>query len=294
MDKYDHTGFTTDEESQTLGSEDTTTQEHDSEYLDTDEYDSDDFWGSDEGASPGGGTAPEADQLEAPSQELVPDLPPVPYHQGGSATEFNQEIWRGTQVDRHFRGGTFGRDTTPARFPGTKHNVCLKSTYRFGLPRGKFQSPPRQAWKLPSNQGHQEEPGVRDQEGQVPDTRGHRLSSNHGQKRISVPADHRGADERKDPRRDFQGLPPRVLFKEKGDRRVSPYLPAGPRRITKTQAKSRKLTRSKLPSTATITQLVETELSNAGHSQENSQDEAPVPMRTSGNGEKSPPKPTAG
>ena len=294
MDKYDHTGFTTDEESQTLGSEDTTTQEHDSEYLDTDEYDSDDFWGSDEGASPGGGTAPEADQLEAGLQEPVPDLPPVPYYQGGSATEFNQEIWRGTQVDRHFRGGTFGRDTTPTRFPGSKHPLSVKGTYRFGLPRGKFQSPPRQAWKLPSYPRDQEELGVRDQEGQVLDTRGHRPSSNLGQKRISIPADNRGVDERKDTRRDFQGLSPRVLFKEKGDRRVSPYLPAGPRRITKAQAKSRKLTRSKLPSTATITYLAETELSDVGSEEENAAAEALVSMRTARDGEKSPPKPTAG
>ena len=261
-----------------------------SEYLDTDEYDSDDFWGSDEGASPGGGTAQQAEQLEAGLQELVPDLPPVPYHQGGSATECNQEIWRGTQVDRHLGGGSSGRKSTLARFLSTEQPVFQPAKYRSGLPRGKFQSPPRQAWKLSSNKRDQEESGICDEEGEVPYSRGYRPTINYGQKRITVPANNRGAYEWEDTGRDIQDLPTGVLLKKKGDRRFSPYLPANSRRGTKAEAKIRHYERTKHPSTATITQLVETELSNAGSQEKSAKDEAPVSMRTTGNGEKPSPK----
>jgi len=160
--------------------------------------------------------------MESGCEELVSDLPPVPYHQGGSSTERNQEIWRGTQVDRNMRGRAPGWESASSSFYGSKRKVSLKDTDRPGYSRGEFQSPPRKTWKLSGNQGDKEESGLCNKEGEISSSWRYRSQGRLGEKGLSVPTTRGGDTWWKNPYRHTENVPVGILFEEEGDRGILP------------------------------------------------------------------------
>jgi len=258
-------------ESESLGSQDTISTDYDS--------------GSDTSLASGEECSEE--EVEPGLQKLVSDLPPVPYHQGGSSTEFNQEIWRGTQVDRNLRGGTSGRESASSRFYSPSQPISFKRGTRLGYTRGHFQSPLREARQLPGNQKYQKDFGIRNKEGKVSGSWRSRSYGRLGEKGFSIPANRGRASQWENSRRDQDYVPMSVLFEKEGDSSI----PLGCTSNEKSRGEAKDCQRSPRGSHErylnVLSDLAEGKSLDARFEEEKAAAEALISMRTSRDREES-------